>query len=128
MSLVRDRVLNFLRKFINLTKTFKTWNIDERKYQKMEVSKYLYFELVNFNLMLFTLGPSILFHEQLTSLFTSRIGPLWNLARLNDVTGISMLLAKIGEWLKQVTARYFYFVKPIRFWASLNFNHTKNIS
>ena len=32
---------------------------------------------------------------QLTLLFTFRIGQLWNLARLNDVRGISMLLAKI---------------------------------
>ena len=44
---------------------------------------------------------------QLTSLFTSRIGQLWTLARLNDVRGISMLSAKIGERQKQVTARYF---------------------
>jgi len=32
----------------------------------MEVSKFQYFALVNFNLMLFTLGPLILFHDQFT--------------------------------------------------------------
>ena len=34
---------------------------------------------------------------QLTSLFTSGIGQLWNLARLNDVRGISMISAKTGD-------------------------------
>jgi len=37
-----------------------------KKYQKMEVSKFLYFALVNFKLMLFTLCSSILFHDQFT--------------------------------------------------------------
>ena len=32
----------------------------------MEVSQFLYVALVNFDLMLFTLGPSILFHDQFT--------------------------------------------------------------
>jgi len=43
---------------------------------------------------------------QLTSLFTSSIGQLWNLARLNDVRSISMLSTKIGEWRKQLMTRY----------------------
>ena len=37
-----------------------------KKDQEMEVSKCLYFSLVNFNLMLFTLWSSILFHDQFT--------------------------------------------------------------
>ena len=32
----------------------------------MEINKLLYFALVNFKLMLFALGPSILFHDQFT--------------------------------------------------------------
>jgi len=44
-------------------------------------------------------------HWQLTSVFTSCIGQLWNLVRLNDVRCISMLSAKIRERRKQVTAR-----------------------
>ena len=32
----------------------------------MEVSKFLNFTLDNFNLMLITLGPSVLFHDQFT--------------------------------------------------------------
>ena len=48
----------------SLQNKFKILNINEKKYQKMEVSKFLYFELLNFNLMLFTLWPSIMFHEQ----------------------------------------------------------------
>ena len=51
---------------------------------------------------------------QLTLLFTSCIGQLWNLARLNDVRGISMIAAKIRERQKQVTARYWFF-----FWTVL---------
>jgi len=39
----------------SLQNKFKILNIDEKKYQKMEVSKFLYFEVVNFSLMLFTL-------------------------------------------------------------------------
>ena len=49
-----------------LHNNFKFWNIDEKKTQKIEVSKAQYFALVNFNFMLFTLGPSILFHVQFT--------------------------------------------------------------
>ena len=48
----------------SLLNKFNIWNIVEKKYQKMEVSKFLYFEMLNFNLMLFTLWPSIMFHEQ----------------------------------------------------------------
>ena len=33
----------------SLQNKFKNWNIDEKKYQKMEVNKFLYFALVNFN-------------------------------------------------------------------------------
>jgi len=65
-----------------------------KKYQKMEVSKFLYFALVNFNLMLFTLWSSILLYDQ----FKCHISQQWNLVRLNDVTVISMLSTKIGEW------------------------------
>ena len=50
----------------NLQNKFKIWNIDEKKYRKMEVCKFLYFALVNFSLMLFTLWSSILFHDQFT--------------------------------------------------------------
>jgi len=50
----------------SLQNKFKIWNIDEKKYQKMEVRKFLYFALVNFKLVLFTPGPSILFHDQFT--------------------------------------------------------------
>ena len=50
----------------SLRNKFKIWKIYEKKYQKMEVSKFQYFALVNFNLMLFTLGPLILFHDQFT--------------------------------------------------------------
>jgi len=74
----------------------------------MEVSKFQYFALVNFNLMLLTIDfVSWSVYWQLTILFTSRIGQLWRLARLNDVRGISMLSAKIGERGNQVTSRYF---------------------
>jgi len=52
----------------------------------MAVSKFLYVALLNFNLMLLTLCPSILFHDKFTE--------------------FSMLSAKIGERRKQVTARY----------------------
>ena len=50
----------------SLQNKFKIWIIDEKKYQKMELSKFLYFALLNFNLMLFTLWPSILFQDQFT--------------------------------------------------------------
>ena len=50
----------------SLQNKFKIGNIDEKKCQKMEVSKFLYFALVNFNLRLFTLWSSILFHNQFT--------------------------------------------------------------
>ena len=55
---------------------FKTWNIDEKKYQKMEESKYLYFVQVNFNLMLFTLWSSILFHDQFTDSLLHYLKPV----------------------------------------------------
>ena len=45
-------------------------------------------------------------YGQLTSLSTPHIGQLWNLARLNDVRGISILSAKKGEQRKQVTAQW----------------------
>ena len=50
----------------SLQNKFKIWNIDEKKYQKMKISKILYFALVNFNLLLFTLWPAFLFHDQFT--------------------------------------------------------------
>ena len=80
-----------------------------KKYQKMEVSKFLYFALVQiqfdaiYSMILDLVSWSV--YWQLTSLFTSRNGQMWSLARLNDVRGISMLSAKIGERRKQVTAR-----------------------
>jgi len=42
----------------------------------MEVSKFLYFALVNFNLMLFTLGSSILFHDQFTDSLHDCLHPM----------------------------------------------------
>jgi len=64
----------------------------------MEVSKFLYFALLNFILMLFILRHSILFHDQFTDSLIHVLVNCKNLARLNDVRGISMLSAKIGEW------------------------------
>jgi len=58
----------------------KIWNIDEKKYQKMEVSKFLYFALVQFqfdaiySMILDFVSWSV--YWQFTSLFTSRIGQL----------------------------------------------------
>ena len=75
-----------------------------KNYQKMEVSKFLYFALVQFQFDAIYCMISLL--TAYTSLFTSRIGQMWSLARLNDVRGISMLSAKIVERRKQVTARY----------------------
>jgi len=47
-----------------------------KKYQKMEVSKFLYFVLVNFNLMLFTVWSSILFHDQFTDSLLHYLKPV----------------------------------------------------
>jgi len=73
----------------------------------MEISKFLYFALVHFQFDAMILDfVSWSVYWQLIPLFTSRIGQLWTLARLNNVRDISMLSAKIGERRKQVTARY----------------------
>ena len=42
----------------------------------MEVSKFLHLALVNFNLMLFTLGPSIFFHDQFTDSIDHCLHPI----------------------------------------------------
>ena len=55
---------------------YKT-NIDEKKYQKMEVNKFLYFAQANFNLMLFTLWSSILFHDQFTDFLHDCLHPVF---------------------------------------------------
>ena len=102
LSLIRDRVLSIWPTLIRYgeydvtmtshyvglcqnTKTFKIWNIDEKKYQKMEVSKFLYFALVNFHIeaiysMILDFA-SWAVYWQLTSLFTTHIGQLssWHL-------------------------------------------------
>ena len=70
------------------------------KYQKMEVSKFLYFALLSFNLMLFTLWPSILFHDQFTNSLLHCLHPVLVNCEISldwIVRGISMLSAKIGE-------------------------------
>ena len=82
----------------------KHQNIVYKTNLKFEISmrkntrKCLYIALVNFSLMLFTLyDPRFCFMISLLTVhfkFTSRIGQLWNLAKLNDVRGISMLSAK----------------------------------
>ena len=70
------------------TKQIKIWNIDEKKYQKMDVLKCLYFALqfvAIYSMLIDFVSRSV--YWQLTSLFTSCIGQLWNFARLNDVRG-----------------------------------------
>ena len=101
LSLVRDRVLNYLRKFINIWPIIdrywendvtlsclmskhqkhnlkkQIWNMnDDKKYQNMEVSKFLYFALVNFNLMPFTLWSSIFFPNQFTDSLLHGLHPV----------------------------------------------------
>ena len=72
----------------------------------MEVSKFLYVALVTFNLMLFTLGPSILFHDQFYRQLTS---------------------LKIGERQKQVTARYTKILKSASYKVLLYSKYTATL-
>ena len=105
LRLVRGRVINILRKFINFTKTnwkYRWEKIPEHGGKLISIFCAGQFQFDAFYSMILDF-VSISVYWQLTSLFTSRIGQLWNLARLNDVRGISMLSAKIGVRRKQVT-------------------------
>ena len=89
---------NVLRKFINFTKTnlkYRWEKIPEHGGKLISIFCAGQFQFDAFYSLILDF-VSISVYWQLTSLFTSRIGQLWNLARLNDVRGIS-ILSQYGE-------------------------------
>jgi len=93
----------------SLQNIINIWNIDEKKIQenggkKISISCVGQFQFDAIHFM----SSSILFHDQFTDSFLHCLHPVLvnyeHIARLNDVRGISILSAKIGERRKRVTA------------------------